>query len=247
MFSSFNATGHAIAEKNNTPITLPTNYFWSFNSTQWSGTTITSDNCTSTLVSTNASAYSTTGQKEGDRCFNGGLNQYWAVCSNLPAINPSVTGVSMSFWMKTNATMAPTGAGYGGTINILWSLTSSLTYGTGSGFFYTDIPAWTTLTYENWLGTGYTDSPGLQQFGDMKWHHFAFTYQATNFNMYFDGVSILSSTTAQTAPNISLTYFSINGRVDNYYPGPFQIDSLRIFPSVLTATQVKSINAGFFL
>ena len=242
MFTTI-ATIQSIASKTK-PAGIISNYWFSFNSTQVSGTTVTCDTKpTATMTLSNTLAFSTTGYKEGNGCFYGGNNSYSGITTNFPSIVPSVTGFTLMCWMKCNTSM-----------NLYTTIS------TNAFIFSIGCSSSTADRYGLAYSTSSSGGPGNLTFemsgspmpvsvskntADGAWHHVAINASSSTANIYIDGSNVYNTGMAGITSN-TYNLCTINARCDIPTTcGLFSIDSFRIFPSVQTAAQVLSYyNAG---
>jgi len=243
MFSTI-ATTQSIIRMLKAPII--SNYWFSFNTTQVSSTTVTCDTKpTATMALSSASAVTTTGMKEGNQCFYGGNRTYSGITSNFPSFVPRTAGITVMCWMKCNTIL---GSASISSTAYIFSIGSSANTFDGFGIAYST----------NQLGAqGYiqTDPTSGNQgsfttskiTADGNWHHIALTISVAGIlTAYIDGTSVnASDISGSVSPNTYDTC-TVNAKFSTPSAyGLFNIDSLRIFPSGQTAAQVLSYyNAG---
>jgi hypothetical protein len=238
MFSTLSSTGSYQIIKPSPSATLL--YYYTFNSSTISGTTINVDPISIntqplTMSNTLSIISSNPTPKEGDRCFNSGNKLYNAV--NLSTMNiPTVKGITVSLWVNSLAAGSTNqqviGFGVGTTTRTYLFLDGSKTQilvynhnGTTGG---------------NQISTGNTLSSSV-------WHHYAFTWTGSTIKIYMNGVLKTNNTSNPiTLPNETWTSMAVGKDVGNALGNSYSaIDCVRVYSGVLSLSEIQSIyNAG---
>ena len=86
----------------------------------------------------------------------------------------------------------------------------------------------------------YVRTPGNLNIANQQWHHIAVTWTGTTYKIYIDGTINTTSTSSGTTPNIDYTHLGVNSRTNNDDPGFFSIDCLRVFPRILSNSEISA-------
>ena len=241
MFSTF-ATAQSIIKSFGPSIPVLTNYWFSFNTTQVSGSTVTCDTKPTTTMTLSSTSAVTTASKEGNQCFFGDIQGYTALCSNIPAIVPNQTGVTVMCWFQVNQNISS-----GGSMGVnlhLFSLASSTSSTDRFGLYY-----YQSSPLKFYADYFFNQSVNTNQGGSTangNWHHISYSMTSTGtMAIVLNGTQVYS-TSGNSVSSGNFTVLRVNGRNDlNAGASIFNVDSLRIFPSAQTLSQVQSYyNAG---
>ena len=240
MFSTLSATSSYHLSKVSSSAIKPL-YYYTFNTSTISGTTVNVDSANSTNTHTltlNSTAGTWTTFKEGDRSFTNGNKQYW--CENIGGLSiPTNNGVTICFWFYVL-----TGNGTGN------QLFFSTGIGTTSKIYLLSSPGSSQIVLSIQNNTG--NNIFTEALPTSTWKHFAFTYTGTTLKCYINGVlKTFTSTSVPSLPNETWTSMSVGRDVSQgapgniYGPGYTAIDCVRVYNQVLTQAQIQSIyNAG---
>ena len=238
MFSSLSSTNsYQIMKPLSSAILL---YYYTFNSSTISGTTINPDPIstnTQTLTMSNTLSIisSNPTPKEGDRCFNSANKLYNAV--NLSTMNiPTIKGITISLWVNSLSTVSTNQQVIGFGIG-----TTSRTYIFLDGT-KTQILVYTHngTTGGNQISTGNTLSSSV-------WNHYAYTWTGSTIKIYMNGVLKTNNTSNPiNLTNETWTSMAVGKDVGNALGNSYSaIDCVRVYSGVLSLSEIQSIyNAG---
>lgn len=157
--------------------------------------------------------------------FNGSSNYIEAVSTNLPLGNSTRT---ISAWIKTNGT---------------WYGRSIVNYGTVSDNLNFFMSCSGTNIGKIQAGEGAAYLIGTSTINTNIWKHVVVSYDATNWNIYVNG--ILENSTASSAINTIDSIFRIGRSVitnpsDGYY-WLGSLDDIRIYNRLLTSNEMNAL------
>lgn len=240
MLSTLSATSSYHISKISTAVIKPL-YYYTFNSSTISGTTINVDpdnsTNTQTLTINNVAGLITSNPtpKEGDKCFSSGNKLYNAV--NMSTMNiPTGNGITVSLW-----------------VNILSSVSTNqqiIGFGIGSttrNYLFLDGGKTQILVYCHDGTTGGSQISSGNSLTSSVWHHYAYTWVGSTIKIYMNGVLKTNNTSNPISlPNETWTSMSVGkdvaGALGNSYSS---IDCVRVYNQALTQGQIQSIyNAG---
>ena len=239
MFSTLSATSsYQLLSKGAPAGSLNPLYYYTFNSSTISGTTVNVDSTNSTNTQTltlNSTSGTWTTCKEGDRSFTNGNKLYWA--ENISGLSiPTSAGITTCFWFYI--------INNGGSGNqVIFS------QGTGTT---SKIYIFCSAVASNLMVLSIQNNTGNNVWAETLdlgvWKHFAYTYTGTTLKCYINGT--LKSFTSTSVPSLaSETWTSMSvgrdvsqGAPGNIYgPGYTAIDCVRVYNRVLTQAEIQAI------
>ena len=229
MFSSFSTIGAMNAKSIGSVMPTPL-YYYTFNTSTISGTTINVDTTnstnTQTLTLSSTAGLNTVSMKEGNQCFSNGNKLYNAMGTSLSI--PTATGLTVSFWFNVIA-----GNGTGNCI--IFGLGQSTT-----SKIYVFLSPSSNQIICNTIGSNQIFNQSLTT---GTWRHLCFTWVGTTHKSYINGVQMSYATSSSVQlPDQIWTSLSVGKSVDNVLANSYAlIDCVRVYNTALTASQIQSI------